>query len=92
MNDQKVLDFVANLCRRHGATSVVLFGSRARGDNHELSDYDIAVFGIKDAKTKLGIREECNENAPTLKQIDIVFVQDASNELLKSIKKEGTPI
>jgi len=89
MNQQIVLDFITNLCKRHGAGCVVLYGSRARGDNHELSDYDIAVFGVRDSKTKLDIRDECDNNAPTLKQIDLVFAQDASKELLHNIKREG---
>ena len=90
MNDEKkVLDFVVGLCVRHGAERVVLFGSRARGDGHELSDFDIAIFGIKDTKRKLDIRETCDESAPTLKTIDIVFAQDAGEKLLQNIKKDG---
>ena len=89
MNDQKVLDFVADLCKRHGASRVVLFGSRARGDNHELSDYDIAVFGIKSSKRKLDIREVIDESAPTLKQIDISFSQDLTEKFLQNIEREG---
>ena len=80
---------MAGLCKRHGASRVVLFGSRARGDNHQYSDYDIAVFGIEESKTKLDIREVCDESAPTLKVIDIVFSQDASEKLLQNIEKEG---
>jgi len=89
MNDQRVLEFVTKLCQRHGATRIVLFGSRARGNCHELSDYDIAIFGINDSKTKLVIREECEESAPTLKKIDVVFTHEASPELLQYIESEG---
>jgi predicted nucleotidyltransferase len=89
MNDQKILDFVTALCKRHGANRVILYGSRARGDNHELSDYDIMVVGIRKKETKLDIREECDNNAPTLKQIDIVFSQDASPKLLQHVKRDG---
>jgi predicted nucleotidyltransferase len=51
MDDQRVFDPV--LSRFHGAVAqtygarlerVILFGSRARGDFHPGSDYDLAVF------------------------------------------------
>ena len=37
---------LAELARRHGAQRLVLFGSRARGDNKERSDIDLAVYGM----------------------------------------------
>ena len=40
-----VLNEIKNIALAHkGVNKVVLFGSRARGDNNSKSDYDIAVF------------------------------------------------
>ena len=41
-----ILQFLAEEFGKYDTIeSAALFGSRARGDNTELSDYDIAVFG-----------------------------------------------
>lgn len=37
---------LAALARRFGAKRLVLFGSRARGDNRPNSDMDLAVYGM----------------------------------------------
>ena len=37
---------LAALARRYGAKRLVLFGSRARGDNRPNSDIDLAVYGL----------------------------------------------
>ena len=49
--DPILRSFREALAELYGATldRVVLFGSRARGDAGELSDYDVAVF-LKDAR------------------------------------------
>ena len=37
---------LAALARQYGARRLVLFGSRARGDNRPNSDIDLAVYGM----------------------------------------------
>lgn len=37
---------IAQLGARYGATKIVLFGSRARGDNHPRSVHDLAIYGM----------------------------------------------
>ena len=37
---------LADLAARFGAEKLVLYGSRARGDFHERSDIDLAVYGM----------------------------------------------
>lgn len=65
---------------------VILFGSRARGDNKERSDIDLAIEGGKTALFAV----EAEEKIRTLLMFDIVdlggFVQE---ELRKSIETEG---
>ena len=43
---------LADLARRYGARRLVLYGSRARGDNRYNSDIDLAVYGCR-KKTRL---------------------------------------
>lgn len=73
---------------------LILFGSRARGDYHQKSDYDIAVFSDNItneewAKWALQIKE----NAPTLCGMDLVLYNpELSNSLREIIGKEGISI
>lgn len=77
------------LGEKSGAERVVLFGSRARGDNNDTSDFDIAFFGITDTRIKLDIIGECEMDAPTLKKIDVSFGDELGEKFLQNIKKEG---
>lgn len=87
----EILNSVALLGKRLNADKIVLFGSRARGDNRERSDVDIAVFGLAKEKQVL-FREEI-EQLPTLLDFDIVFVNEKTDAaLLENIRKDGKPI
>ncbi len=86
-----IIDSVAKTAKSFGAAKVILFGSRARGDNRERSDIDIAVYGV----------DRCNQAAfrsavgdiPTLLSFDIVFISDDTDKaLLNNIKKDGKVI
>lgn len=69
--------------------SIILFGSRARGDFSEKSDFDIAIFGELDSKTAFEITDAVEEwNFPY--KIDLVFFNKIKNEAFKqNILKEG---
>lgn len=43
---EELYNQLATLARRYGAKRLVLFGSRARGDNRPNSDIDLAVYGM----------------------------------------------
>ena len=79
---------IAELGKKYGAERVVLFGSRARGDNHERSDIDLAVFGLPDvacAPFRLDLEE-----LPTLLKFDTVMVHDDTDAgLMENIRKDG---
>ena len=82
------------LCRLfEGCPAVVravLFGSRARGDHTELSDYDIAVYGAPSQAERARLKYACREELPTLHKIDLLFADEIKNEkLLSNIQKEG---
>lgn len=71
---------------------VVLFGSRARGDADESSDYDIAVFGAGE-ETKLRFTDEIEEIS-TLHKIDLLFLEKRhrGTDIYNNILKEGVEI
>ena len=45
MRVEEIILEVTELCRKHSAKQVILFGSRAKGIARERSDIDIAVSG-----------------------------------------------
>ncbi|MDD4503802.1 MAG: nucleotidyltransferase domain-containing protein [Clostridiaceae bacterium] len=91
--EDNVLNEIIRISKEYNLEKVVLFGSRARGDNSPVSDYDIAVFDnslsdIEKASFCLDI-----EGIETLKKIDIVFTSDSlSIGLLENINKDGVII
>lgn len=71
----------------------VLFGSRARGDSSDRSDYDVAVYGVLSLYEKAALRYACDNDIPTLHKIDLIFVKDVdSPALLENIDKDGIVI
>ena len=72
---------------------VLLFGSRARGDHSERSDYDVAIYGTLSSEDKVKLRYTVNEELPTLHKIDMLFVEELKNiALINNIQKEGIAI
>ena len=87
----KVLSEIKNIAIADKRISkVILFGSRARGDNTPQSDYDIAVFSDMDAYMQSEFSERI-DNIKTLNKIDIVFIKERhiDTELYKNISAEG---
>lgn len=85
---QKIYNSIALLGKKYGADKIVLFGSRARGDNRPRSDIDIAVYGIAPLKQS-AFRMDIDE-LETLLDFDIVFVsEDTDPALLMNIEKDG---
>lgn len=48
MTTDEILTKIVTLCRKHDATSVTLFGSRAKGTARHDSDIEIAVSRVND--------------------------------------------
>lgn len=71
----------------------VLFGSRARGDHCEKSDYDIAIYGNLSRAWIAALFDYAEEKLPTLHKIDFVFMRELKDERMRdSIEKEGITI
>lgn len=69
---------------------VVLYGSRARGDARENSDFDLA-FVFPEAQHGAWIRflADLDDAALTLRPVDLVDWNEASAPLREQIRKEG---
>ena len=81
-----VLEEIKEYARKNELNKVILFGSRARGDQKEKSDIDLAVTGGNVTAFAIDV----DEKTSTLLKFDIVNL-DASvqDELRKSIDTEG---
>lgn len=90
MNDygigETVIEEIRALAEKHGVDKVLLSGSRARGDNWEKSDIDLAVLGGDFTRFALDTDEETS----TLRLFDFVDLSaKVSPALLEEIKKDG---
>ncbi len=78
---------IIEVCRRYRAKKIILFGSRATGQNTPVSDIDIAVSGADDFD---GLSADLKYNDFTLLDIDIVNLEDRlSRELTEDIARDG---
>lgn len=68
--------------------SIMLFGSRAHGDNDELSDIDIAVKAPRLSEMNwLLFAEQVENKLDTLLKIDLVLYEQASEALREQINQ-----
>lgn len=87
---EKLIIDIRKLGRKFAVDKIVLFGSRARGDNQPSSDIDIAVFTLPQF-TSEGIFVSELEELDTLLKIDVVFIESSceQHQLIEKIKEEG---
>ena len=72
--------------RKWGIRTLIIFGSRARGDYRQKSDIDLAVSGGDQVRFALEVEDE----TPTLLNFDIVDLDaQISSELRAAIKRDG---
>lgn len=92
--DKCLIEAIASELKKYQTVQkAVLFGSRARGDNTERSDYDVAVYGNVSDKDKTSLRYYCNEESPTLHEIDLIFMcEKHEKNFTENIEKEGITI
>lgn len=85
---------IIEICRKYPfVQKVVLFGSRARGDYHPRSDFDIALYV---SQGDISLLKEEIEEIPTLLHIDITVITEKISDFdvlfIENIKKEGIVI
>ena len=83
----KVYKQIEAFARECDTEKVVLFGSRARGDNLPKSDIDIAVAGCRDFGRFSYL---IDEHLDTLLDIDVINLDESSSQsLLAEIARDG---
>jgi predicted nucleotidyltransferase len=84
--EEKVEEDIIKIAKKNNIEKVILFGSRARGNNSERSDIDLAVSG-GDA---LDFYYDVEEEARTLLMFDVVDLDNKiSKELQGEIDRDG---
>ena len=87
-----VSQFTKEQCSKYSdIKKILLFGSRARGDHHERSDFDFAIYAPKlsDADWSRFCLDFV-DNVPTLCGVDLVRMDDPLEaDFRKKIETEG---
>lgn len=85
---EKIYSLIASLGGKYKAEKIVLFGSRARRDNHDRSDIDLAIYGMP--KENHARFWSDIDDLPTLLKFDLVHIDEYTDaELVKNIEKDG---
>jgi predicted nucleotidyltransferase len=91
----RVLEYVRDAAQAQPAVRrVLLFGSRARGDQRERSDYDLAVSAPGMSRADwVRWKLELEERAPTLCGLDLVLLEQLEDaSLSRAIERDGVVI
>lgn len=90
--DKRLVERIQNIGQKYPIERIVLFGSRARGDNKVLSDIDLAVFPMSGFERRGSLASELDD-LDTLLKIDIVFHDENLDLLLlENILREGVTL
>jgi predicted nucleotidyltransferase len=84
----KKIDLIVDELKKYSPKKIILFGSRARGDNLKNSDIDIAVELDLSFREKRKLKEKIDLIAG-LYSVDLVFFDEMSDELKRKVLKEG---
>lgn len=85
-----IAEIVAKAKNEGFIEKIILFGSRARGDHRPDSDIDLA-FSFNPDKQNLWIsfKSWIDHDSKTLLSLDLVNLNECSDQLKKQILKEG---
>ena len=89
--DKQILKEIGQIASHHPEIQkILLFGSRARGDNSERSDIDLAVYAKGSISTFI---EEIELMTTTLLEYDITHITELTEDyFLEQINREGIVI
>ncbi len=89
---EKILYEIKNIGERMSLDKIIVFGSRARGDNDKRSDIDLAVRA-RDSREYYAIKDALEE-IDTLLMFDLVNLNSdmISADLIDEIEKDGVVI
>ena len=89
--DKQILKEIGQIATHHPEIQkILLFGSRARGDNSERSDIDLAVYAKGSISTFI---EEIELMTTTLLEYDITHITELTEDyFLEQINRDGIVI
>lgn len=89
--EEKIINEIVEICNKHeNINKVILFGSRARGDNSAKSDIDLAIYGSDSISDFI---YDIEMNTSTLLEFDFSDMKDIHDQLfINQVKKEGVVI
>ena len=91
MNEEKwkiKLENIVNELKKYNPKTIILFGSRARGDYKKNSDIDIAVDLDLSFREKRKIKEKI-DIISGIYSVDLIFLNDVEDDFRDKILKEG---
>ena len=86
--DKAILEEIVEISKKHSEINkVILFGSRARKDNGDRSDIDLAIYSEASISEFI---EDIENNTTTLLEFDFSDMKSVSDELfINQVNKEG---
>lgn len=89
--NKELLEEIIDICKRHAEIEkVVLFGSRARGDNSPKSDIDLAIYANSNFSDFI---EDMENNTRTLLEFDFSNMRTVKDDFfIDQVNKEGITI
>lgn len=86
--DITIINEIIKICERHEyIEKVVIFGSRARGDNDLKSDIDLAIYS---QQSLIEFVEDIEMNTKTLLEYDFSHMNTVKDQFFKEqVNKEG---
>ena len=91
LTEQEILKKIVEIISKYLPNSkIILFGSRAKGNNRPNSDFDVAVETEEPVpvRIKFNIQDEL-EALPTLKKFDILYLNEVDEDFKEIVLGSG---